>query len=104
MYLFFANESSAPQLDHDDLDQLDSDDFEEIDLKWQVAMISTRINKNYKRTGRKLQFDRKEPVGFDKTKVECFNCHKKGHFARKCRGKKNQEYRGNNTGYRKDEW
>ncbi|GJX91230.1 hypothetical protein Tco_0344556 [Tanacetum coccineum] len=36
--------------------------FEEIDLKWQVAMISTRINKFYKRTGRKLQFDRKELV------------------------------------------
>ncbi|GJY74798.1 ribonuclease H-like domain-containing protein [Tanacetum coccineum] len=23
-----------------------------------------------------------EPVGFDKAKVECFNCHKTGHFAR----------------------
>ncbi|GJU45067.1 ribonuclease H-like domain-containing protein [Tanacetum coccineum] len=103
MYSFFANQSSAPQLDHDDLEQVDSDDFEEMDLKWQVAMISTRINKFYKRTGRKLQFDRKEPVGFDKTKVECFNCHKKGHFARECRGKKNQEYRGNNNGYRRDD-
>ncbi|GJU14590.1 ribonuclease H-like domain-containing protein [Tanacetum coccineum] len=30
----------------------------------------------------KLQFDAKEPVGFDKTKVECYNCHKTGHFAR----------------------
>ncbi|GKA26042.1 hypothetical protein Tco_0712151 [Tanacetum coccineum] len=31
-----------------------------------------------KKTGRKLQFDAKEPVGFDKTKVECYNCHKTG--------------------------
>ncbi|GJZ26686.1 putative ribonuclease H-like domain-containing protein [Tanacetum coccineum] len=62
MYSFFANQSSAPQQDHDDLEQVDSDDFEEMDLKWQVAMISTRINKFYKRTGRKLQFDRKELV------------------------------------------
>ncbi|GJT28032.1 ribonuclease H-like domain-containing protein [Tanacetum coccineum] len=48
---------------------------------WQ-AMISMRIKKFYKKTGRKLQFDAKEPVGFDKTKVECYNCHKIGHFAR----------------------
>nr|GFD19170.1 ribonuclease H-like domain-containing protein [Tanacetum cinerariifolium] len=43
-----------------------------------VAMISMRIKKFYKRTCRKLQFDTKDPVGFDKTKVKCFNCHKWG--------------------------
>nr|GEU66743.1 hypothetical protein [Tanacetum cinerariifolium] len=34
----------------------------------QVAMIFMRLKKFYKKTGRKLQFDAKEPVGFDKTK------------------------------------
>ncbi|GJR80090.1 ribonuclease H-like domain-containing protein [Tanacetum coccineum] len=82
MYSFFANQSSGPQLDHEDLEQLDEFDLEEMDLKWQVAMISMRLKKFYKKTGRKLQFDAKEPVGFDKTKVECYNCHKTGHFAR----------------------
>ncbi|GJU80352.1 reverse transcriptase domain-containing protein [Tanacetum coccineum] len=71
-----------PQLDHEDLEQIDEYDLEEMDLKWQVAMISIRMKKFYKKTGRKLQFDAKEPVGFDKTKVECTNCHKIGHFAR----------------------
>ncbi|GKE64794.1 ribonuclease H-like domain-containing protein [Tanacetum coccineum] len=33
---------------------------------------------------RKLQFDANEPVGFDKTKVECYSCHKTGHFSREC--------------------
>ncbi|GJU84954.1 putative ribonuclease H-like domain-containing protein [Tanacetum coccineum] len=50
---------------------------------------------------RKLQFDAKEPVGFDKTNVECYNCHKTGHFARECRFKGNQDSRGRdawNTG------
>ncbi|GJW36183.1 hypothetical protein Tco_0059103 [Tanacetum coccineum] len=51
-----------------------------MDLKWKVAMISMRMKKFYKKTGRKLQFDAKEPVGFDKTKVECYNCHKTGHI------------------------
>nr|GEX93812.1 hypothetical protein [Tanacetum cinerariifolium] len=48
---------------------------------------------------RKLQFDTKDPVGFDKTKVECFNCHKTGHFARDCRAKRNHDSRRRDFGY-----
>ncbi|GKA18253.1 ribonuclease H-like domain-containing protein [Tanacetum coccineum] len=97
-YSLLANQSSCPQLDHEDLEQLDEFDLEEMDLKWQVAMISMRMKKFYKKTIRKLQFDAKEPVGFDKTKVECYNCHKTGHFARECRTKGNQDSR------RRDAW
>ncbi|GJS09592.1 ribonuclease H-like domain-containing protein [Tanacetum coccineum] len=97
-YSLLANQSSCPQLDHEDLEQIDEYDLEEMDLKWQVAMISMRMKKFYKKTGRKLQFDAKEPVGFDKTKVECYNCHKTGHFARECKIKGTQENR------RKDAW
>ncbi|GKB74580.1 ribonuclease H-like domain-containing protein, partial [Tanacetum coccineum] len=97
-YSLLANQSSCPQLDHEDLEQLDEFDLEEIDLKWQVAMISMRMKKFYKKTGRKLQLDAKEPVGFDKTKVECYSYHKTGHFARECRSK------GNQDGRRRDAW
>nr|GFA20475.1 hypothetical protein [Tanacetum cinerariifolium] len=69
MYSFFSNQSNGPQLDHEDLEQVDEFDLEELDLKWQVAMISTRLKKFYKKTGRKLHFNAKEPVGFDKTKT-----------------------------------
>ncbi|GKF44597.1 ribonuclease H-like domain-containing protein, partial [Tanacetum coccineum] len=68
-----------------------------------VAMISIRLKKFYKKTRRKLQFDAKEPVGFDKTKVECFNCYKTWHFARECRSKGNQDIRrrdAGNNGYK----
>nr|GEW39417.1 ribonuclease H-like domain-containing protein [Tanacetum cinerariifolium] len=70
MYSFFANQSSGPQLDHEDLEQVDEFDLKEMDLKWKVATISTRLEKFYKKTGTKLHFDAKEPVGFDKRKVK----------------------------------
>ncbi|GKD86415.1 ribonuclease H-like domain-containing protein [Tanacetum coccineum] len=95
MFSFFANQSNSPQLDDEDLEQIDHDDLEEMDLKWQVAMLSMRVKRFYKKTGRKLIFNGKEPVGFDKTKVECFNCHRRGHFARECRAPRNQ---GNRNG------
>nr|GEU81619.1 ribonuclease H-like domain-containing protein [Tanacetum cinerariifolium]GEU81912.1 ribonuclease H-like domain-containing protein [Tanacetum cinerariifolium] len=103
MYSFFANQSSCLQLDHEDLEQVNKFDLEEMDLKWQVAMISTRLKKFYKKTGRNLHFDAKEPVGFDKTKVKCFNWHNTGHFTKECKSKGNQESRRRdvrNTGYK----
>ncbi|GKA87655.1 hypothetical protein Tco_0809419 [Tanacetum coccineum] len=59
---FVSSKSTSSTNDVDELD------LEEMDLKWQVAMISMRLKKFYKNTGRKLQFDAKKPVGFDKTK------------------------------------
>nr|GEX18391.1 copia protein [Tanacetum cinerariifolium] len=50
IHSFFANQSSDPQLDYADLEQINDDDMEEMDLKWQVAIISMRIKKFYKRT------------------------------------------------------
>ncbi|GJV62819.1 hypothetical protein Tco_1473647 [Tanacetum coccineum] len=69
-YSFFANQLSGPQLDHEDLEHVNEFDLEEMELKWQVVMISMRLKKFYKKTRRRLQFDAKELVGFDKTKVE----------------------------------
>ncbi|GJW95352.1 hypothetical protein Tco_0175024 [Tanacetum coccineum] len=50
-YFLLANQSSCPQLDHEDLEQLNEFDLEEMDLKWQDAMISMRMKKFYKKTG-----------------------------------------------------
>ncbi|GJR05123.1 ribonuclease H-like domain-containing protein [Tanacetum coccineum] len=62
-------------------------------------MLSMRVKRFYKKTGRKLIFNGKEPVGFDKTKVECFNYHRRGHFARECRAPRNQGNRNGDERY-----
>nr|GEW11166.1 putative ribonuclease H-like domain-containing protein [Tanacetum cinerariifolium] len=48
------------------LPNIDADDLEEIDLKWKMAMLT----------------------------VECYKCHRKGHFARKCRSPKDTRRNG----------
>nr|GEY83823.1 retrovirus-related Pol polyprotein from transposon TNT 1-94 [Tanacetum cinerariifolium] len=73
-----------PQLDNDDLKQIDVDDLEEIDLKWQMAMLTVRARRFFQRTGRNLRANRPTSMGFDMSKVECYNYHRKGHFVREC--------------------
>nr|GEZ41702.1 hypothetical protein [Tanacetum cinerariifolium] len=77
-----------PQLDNDDLKQIDADDLEEMDLKWQMAMLTMRARRFLQRTGRNLGANGSTSMGFDMSKVECYNCHRKGHLARECRSPK----------------
>ncbi|GKD80655.1 ribonuclease H-like domain-containing protein [Tanacetum coccineum] len=95
MFSFFVSQSNIQQLDNEDLKSIDTDDLKEMDLKWQVAMLTIRVKRFLKKTGRNLNFNGKEIVGFDKTKVECYNCHRRGHFTTECRAPRNQ---GNRNG------
>nr|GFB05144.1 ribonuclease H-like domain-containing protein [Tanacetum cinerariifolium] len=84
-YSFFASQSNSLQLDNEDLKQIDADDLEEIDLKWQMAMLTIRARRFLYRTGRNLGANGIATIGFDMSKVKCYNCHRRGHFARECR-------------------
>ncbi|GKE84065.1 ribonuclease H-like domain-containing protein, partial [Tanacetum coccineum] len=64
-----------------------------MDLQWEMAMLIIRARRFIKRTGRKLDVNGQR-VGFDRSKVECYNCYKYVHFARECRAPRNQENRG----------
>ncbi|GJZ51204.1 hypothetical protein Tco_0605719 [Tanacetum coccineum] len=75
IYSLFAKQSEDWDLLHEDLEQIDDLDIEEMDINWQIAMIAIRMTKFYKKTGRRVRVDGKTPVGFDKKKLECFNCH-----------------------------
>nr|GFB93438.1 hypothetical protein [Tanacetum cinerariifolium] len=53
-----------------------------------MAMLTMRARRFLQKTGRNLGANGPTSMGFDMNKVECYNCHRKGHFARECRSPK----------------
>nr|GEW73921.1 hypothetical protein [Tanacetum cinerariifolium] len=96
---YIASQSSGSQIKFKDINQIDEDDMEEMDIKWNMALLSMRADKFWKRTGKKIGIQGSYVAGFDKSKVECFNCHKMGHFVRECKAPRSQD-RGRRDNFR----
>nr|GEX23670.1 ribonuclease H-like domain-containing protein [Tanacetum cinerariifolium] len=71
---YIASQSNGSQIKYEDINQIDEDDIE-------ISIQGTDV------------------AGFDKSKVECFNFHKMGYFARECRAPRSQD-RGRRDNYR----
>nr|GFC96717.1 hypothetical protein [Tanacetum cinerariifolium] len=100
--IVWRNRSDLDTISLDDLYnhlKIDEDDIEEMDIKWNMALQSMRADKFWKKIGKKISIQGSDVAGFDKSKVECFNCHKMGYFARECRAPRNQD-KGKRDNYR----
>nr|GEW23321.1 putative ribonuclease H-like domain-containing protein [Tanacetum cinerariifolium] len=91
VYAFLVNQPNGSQLVLEDLEQIHEDDLKEMDLKWQLALLSMRAKRFFQKTGKKITINGSDTTGYDKDKVDCFNCHKMGHFAREYSVPRNQK-------------
>ncbi|GJU56365.1 hypothetical protein Tco_1230079 [Tanacetum coccineum] len=48
------------------------ENFKEMDLRWNIAMLTMRAKRFLKKTGRKLDMNNKERIGYDKSKCDGF--------------------------------
>ncbi|GKA10546.1 ribonuclease H-like domain-containing protein [Tanacetum coccineum] len=91
VYAFKVENLNGFNVLHQDLEQIHEDDLEVMDLKWQLSLLSVRAKKYYQKTGKKIFINGNDIAGYDKSKVECYNCHKLGHFARERRASRSKE-------------
>ncbi|GJV16848.1 putative ribonuclease H-like domain-containing protein [Tanacetum coccineum] len=67
---FVAESEPEQQVAYEDFEQIDKLDLEEMDIKWQMAMLSVRVNKFEKKAGRKIEFDKKEAASVSTSESE----------------------------------
>nr|GEU42159.1 putative ribonuclease H-like domain-containing protein [Tanacetum cinerariifolium] len=96
---YITSQSNGSQIKYEDITQIDEDDIKEMDIKWNMALLSMRADIFWKKTDKKITIQGTDVASFDKSKVECFNCHKMGYFARECRAPRSQD-RGRRETYK----
>ncbi|GKC71328.1 hypothetical protein Tco_1117211, partial [Tanacetum coccineum] len=74
LHSFVAENEPDQHMIYEDFDQVDQLEMEELDLKWQMAMLSLRINRFEKKAGRKMNYNNQQPARFDRRKVRCYKC------------------------------
>nr|GEZ32452.1 hypothetical protein [Tanacetum cinerariifolium] len=53
-YAYIASQSNGSQIKYEDINQINEDDIEKMDNKWNMALLSMRADKYWKKTGKKI--------------------------------------------------
>nr|GEY74399.1 hypothetical protein [Tanacetum cinerariifolium] len=96
---YIASQSNGSQIKYEDMTQINEDGIEELDIKWNMALLSMRADRFWKKIGKKITIQGSDVAGFEKSKAKCFNFHKMGHFSRECRAPRSQD-RGKRESYK----
>nr|GEW78595.1 hypothetical protein [Tanacetum cinerariifolium] len=51
---YIASQSNGSQIKYEDINQIDEDDIKEMDIKWNMALLSMRADRFWKKTGKKI--------------------------------------------------
>nr|GFC46859.1 hypothetical protein [Tanacetum cinerariifolium] len=68
-----------------------TEDLRDVRDRFTGLMKMMKADRFWKKTGKKITIQGTDVAGFDKSKVDCFNYHKMGHFARECRASRSQD-------------
>ncbi|GJU95531.1 ribonuclease H-like domain-containing protein [Tanacetum coccineum] len=70
LHSFIAKSDPHQQITYEDFDQIGKLDLDKLDIKWQMVMVSVRINRFEKKAGRKMKFNNKDAARFGKKKSD----------------------------------
>ncbi|GJV03169.1 hypothetical protein Tco_1336738 [Tanacetum coccineum] len=68
-----SKQSIYQDMIYEDFDQVDQLEMEELDLKWQMAMLSLRINQLKRRQDEKMNITISKPARFDRRRLDATN-------------------------------
>nr|GEV15309.1 putative ribonuclease H-like domain-containing protein [Tanacetum cinerariifolium] len=60
---YIASQSSGSQIKFEDINQINKDDIEEMDIKWNMALLSMRADKFWKKTVKKISIQGSDVAG-----------------------------------------